>query len=350
MNKISVASYMGSGSSAVTDLLSEYEMVCCPQENFEYIFLHCPNGVFDLEDKLLRGNNALRSDEAIRSFRKAMAELYGNGRWWFAGYETKLTPSFMVLVDDFIESITECTFEGYWYQQEKISRVQHVVNKCKQMAGVPRFDLFAERLVVAYPEPNDFYRQASNFINKALEAKVRDSENDGKVLLIDQLFLPHNLHRLDYYFPDDSLKVVSVSRDPRDVYILNKYRWHPQGCPIPIPEEPEAFCLYYSKMRKVEQPYTGKQVLPLQFEDLVFHYEETTAKIEDFCAGLLGAHIDSRKRFDPNVSIANIGVFSSDEKFEEEAAYIAKRLPQYLYSEMDQLIKVKPHTAIDLSF
>ena len=63
-NIIVPASYMGSGSSAVTDLISEFKNVNNEYGNFEYVFLHCPNGVFDLEDKLLIGNNALRSDEA----------------------------------------------------------------------------------------------------------------------------------------------------------------------------------------------------------------------------------------------------------------------------------------------
>lgn len=61
---------MGSGSSAVTDLLSEYSNVNCKNGDFEYVFLHCPDGVFDLEDKLLKGNNIIRSDDAIRKFKK----------------------------------------------------------------------------------------------------------------------------------------------------------------------------------------------------------------------------------------------------------------------------------------
>ena len=63
MRKIIISTgYMGSGSSAITDLVSEFEDVNNKHRDFEYIFLHCPNGVFDLEDKLLVGNNSIRSD------------------------------------------------------------------------------------------------------------------------------------------------------------------------------------------------------------------------------------------------------------------------------------------------
>ena len=70
MDKIIIPmSYMGSGSSAVTDLLKEYEGINTKNSDFEYVFLYAPDGLFDLEYKLLYNNNAIRSDEAIKNFR-----------------------------------------------------------------------------------------------------------------------------------------------------------------------------------------------------------------------------------------------------------------------------------------
>ena len=48
--------YMGSGSSAITDLLREYPRLNTKNADFEYIFLHAPNGLFDLEKKILENN------------------------------------------------------------------------------------------------------------------------------------------------------------------------------------------------------------------------------------------------------------------------------------------------------
>ena len=85
MNQLVVPiSYMGSGSSAITDLVSEIKGYEAQNDTFEYVFLHCPNGVFDLEDKLLVGNNALRSDEALHSFCDTMKQLYDK-KWWCVG-------------------------------------------------------------------------------------------------------------------------------------------------------------------------------------------------------------------------------------------------------------------------
>ena len=95
-NKIIVPTgYMGSGSSVVTDLVSEFEGFEASRGTFEYVFLHCPNGVFDLEDKLLVGNNAIRSDEALHSFYTTMKELYDKKYWWVGHYNKIVGEEFL---------------------------------------------------------------------------------------------------------------------------------------------------------------------------------------------------------------------------------------------------------------
>ena len=67
MKKIIIPTgYMGSGSSAVTDLLREYPVINTKNADFEYIFLHAPNGVFDLENKLLKNN---KEDYVIKTIK-----------------------------------------------------------------------------------------------------------------------------------------------------------------------------------------------------------------------------------------------------------------------------------------
>lgn len=120
MNKVIIPTgYMVSGSSALTDLLSEFEGFEAPHGDFEYVFLHCPDGVFDLEDKLLRGNNAIRSDEALRSFQKRMRELYDVPFWWVGNYKRNLSSRFMEITQDYMDSLIQVTSDNFWYYQEK---------------------------------------------------------------------------------------------------------------------------------------------------------------------------------------------------------------------------------------
>ena len=48
-------------------------------------------------DKLLNGNNAIRSDEAIRSFELQMSKLYNKKFWWVGNYE-KIIGSLLTVI------------------------------------------------------------------------------------------------------------------------------------------------------------------------------------------------------------------------------------------------------------
>ena len=110
--------YMGSGSSVISDLMSEIEGVDTKSGTFEFVFLHCPNGVFDLEDKLLIGNNAVRSDEAIHSFESTMKQLYDKKYWWVGHYKKHIGEDFYKITKEYIDDITEVESEYFWYHQE----------------------------------------------------------------------------------------------------------------------------------------------------------------------------------------------------------------------------------------
>lgn len=119
MNKILVPTgYMGSGSSAVTDILAEIDGCSARDGDFEFVFLHCPNGVFDLEDKLLHGNNAIRSDEALHSFLGTMKQLCTKKYWWVGHYNEHVGPGFYDLCLRFVDELTFSRPNYYWYWQE----------------------------------------------------------------------------------------------------------------------------------------------------------------------------------------------------------------------------------------
>lgn len=334
MNKIIVTGYMGSGSSAVTDLLSEYENVFCPNGSYEYIFMHCPGGLFDLEDKLLAGNTALRSDEAISSFRRAMQDLYENGRWWFAGYEQKVSDRFMQFADEFIDEISTCTYKGFWYEREKLSKADWLKNRIKEKLGAAHYDLYATDLRMAFPTSQEFYGAARVFVGKVLTGIAETAGGrDDATLLLDQLLLPHNLWRFENYLDPSDSRAIVISRDPRDVFVLNKYVWSVRGVDlIPAPHDVNDFCKYYRRMRENERPANSNAILRIRFEDLVLHYDDIVEAIEEFAGrSMLGAHMEKLERFNPSVSKRNIGVFNFSDESSCEAEIIARELPEYLY-------------------
>lgn len=330
--------YMGSGSSAVTGLMEEIEGFNVPNSSYEYIFLHCPDGVFDLEDKLLIGNNAIRSDEAIHRFEIRMKALYNKKNFWAGSYNHFVSNKFMDFVDEFIEGLITDTFnDTYWYYQQEpnsvdmqmklyFRRLMLKLTKRKIDLNIP---LQYKEIKESYPTSDEFYTLAKIFINKI----INELDNGENRIVLDQLLLPHNLFRMDYYF-DEKIKVVVVERDPRDVFLLNKYVWKKKHELVPYPLEVEKFCKVYKKMRESERIIENNKIYRIHFEDLIYNYNDSIDNIFAFLEVDSQKHIRKKEIFNPERSIKNTQIFRlSDigEEAIEEAKIITEYLGDYLY-------------------
>lgn len=336
MNQLIIATgYMGSGSSAVTDLISETASISVANGSYEYIFMHCPNGLFDLEDKLLIGNNAIRSDEAVHSFIREMDLLYNNSNYWPGSYKKTVSRQFMKYVDEFIAEISTSVFdESIWYyqvrpitiKQNALCLARRLLTKISLGKVHMKPPVNYKKMIIAFPESKVFYSAAKKFLNNIL---IDMGLGDGSILA-DQLVLPHNLFRMDHYF-DDNTRVIVVDRDPRDVFLLNKYIWNCRGMRIPYPFDALSFCRFYREMRKSERPSTFERILRIHFEDLIYNYDEAIKEIFDFIGIDYSTHINKFSAFCPNKSIINTQIFNRNPEYMKEAQIIEKELAEYLY-------------------
>mgnify|MGYP007030236428 FL=1 len=73
---------------------------------------------------------------------------------------------------------------------------------------------------ISFLNEQQFYEKAGTYINNFLKCMGIEEKN----IILDQLLLPHNIYRAEKYF-DDRMECFVVNRDPRDVFILNKYIW-----------------------------------------------------------------------------------------------------------------------------
>lgn len=333
MGKIIVPTgYMGSGSSAITDIIREFDGYNAAQGSFEYIFLHCPDGVFDLEDKLLLNNNAFRSDEAIHSFRRRMEELYTDKIWWPANYKKRLHQEFMNYTEKYIQDLIQYESNNAWYMQQKptfIMLIKNIIRRFLLMISAGKLRLpYALRyspMTVSFVTGEEFYSASQKYIYGLFEVMGMSKQN----LILDQLLLPYNLWRVENYFKDD-IECFVVERDPRDVFISNKYFWGKKDEQVPYPTEVEEFCKYYRCIRnlekKVEKPYIHR----FWFEDLIYNYNDS---IERICNILQVSSINNAefgKYFQPENSINNTQLFLNN-RFKHEAEIIEERLHEYLY-------------------
>lgn len=333
MNQLVVpVGYMGSGSSAITDLVSEFEGYQAENGTFEYVFLHCPNGVFDLEDKLLSSNNALRSDEALHSFSNTMKQLYDKKWWWVGGYQWRISKEFWSITVKYLEELIEYKPEFYWYMQENTNLrmfVQLVWKRFVSLVTLHKVQLKKPLLYfpvwISFIKPERFYQATHQYIYRIFHEMGFKEHN----IILDQLLLPHNLHRIDHYF-DDDLRVFVVSRDPRDVFIINKYIWPAQNQQVIYPTEVKDFCSFYRSLRESEKPCASDKILRLRFEDLVYQYDETVQRIMAHLGVDPSSHTKKLQNFRPDRSIENTQLFENP-AYQKEAAFIARELSDYLY-------------------
>lgn len=325
--------YMGSGSSAITDLISEYKGYEAANGSFEYVFMHCPNGLFDLEDKLLCGNNAVRSDEALHSFLQEMRELYSRKYWWPGNYKEKFSVNFMKITEDFVESLIDFKPNFYWYYQEKLnfSRfIKMAIRKVFLVISGGRIalkkPLTHDTMWLSIPNKEEYYAKAKKYVKELLiELGIEDNN-----LILDQLILPFNLTRMEHYF-EENAECFVVERDPRDVFISNKYVWTRQDCPIPYPTDVMEFCEMYRKMRLMEIHSGNPHIHVIQFEDMIYRYEESVNSIQDILGLSNEDHERIKEMFNPERSINNTQLFRNQE-YKVETDIIEQQLSEYLYN------------------
>lgn len=334
MNKIIIPTgYMGSGSSAITDLVAEFKDCKNDFKSYEYVMLHCPNGLFDLEDKLLNGNNAIRSDEALRTFETQMKKLYDKRFWWVGNYKEIIGPNFMDMVHNYLNKITQLNYDGYWYTHEEVDfkmflkllarKPLKLIAKNKYCKPILKYN---DGMRISFIKPEEFYKYSKEFIYNVIDTISKGAEN----VVLDQFLLPFNLFRVDNYFGDNA-RVIVVQRDPRDVFILNKYIWGKKNFRIPIPRDANEFCKYYKGMRESEKTITSDKVLRINFEDLVYKYDETVKQVMKHLNFTEEMHINKKTRFNPELSIKNTQIFNSSNKYDEEMKTIETELKGYLY-------------------
>lgn len=331
-NIIVPTGFMGSGSSAMTDLLSEFSNMNTKNADFEYVFLHMPNGVFDLEDKLLVGNNALRSDEALHTFLETMQQLYDKKYWWVGNYKNKVGADFLQATINYIHDLTQYEPNFYWYWQENTNKkmmLQLIKNKVLKAITLGKIKLKKPltypTMWMSYVSPEEFYAASKTFIQCFF-----DMFDDEHNIVLDQLVLPYNLHRLHHYF-DEQLYTYVIDRDPRDVFLINKYIWSKQNMSVPFPTDVEAFCHYYKSIRLLVKDAIHPNVDYIHFEDLVYKYDETLNKIKAQLHLSDEQHLYQFQKFDPKKSIQNTQLFLMNETYRNEGLQIYKELKKYCY-------------------
>lgn len=328
MRLISCAGYYGSGSSALTDLVSEYKDVK-NLTDYEFRFVHDTDGIMDLEYHLVMNPNRHNSGHALKRFWRLSQ--FNAGNRIDKRYTAFLGDEYIKLTTEYVDALTDLKFPGHWFMdlyergkiyyyykslEGKVANLLHLGGHYNKMPG--------EYTFCSYPGEEKFLTLTRKYISGIINAA---NPENAEYLMMDQLVPSSNLGRCLRYF-DDNIRVVIVDRDPRDIYVMNKTVWH-DGI---VPSNPEDFCKWYSFTHNCAKGQTldEKRVLKVQFEDIVYRYSETVRRVEQFIGLTSEKHIKPFAGMNPKRSVHNTWLFKNYVE-KEEIKYIEEHLAEYLY-------------------
>lgn len=325
---IGTCGYGATGSSLITDFMREFDDVQV-YDDFEFTFCYRVDGIEDLEYHVMKDfSKNLSGDAAIKRF------LYA------ANYiKTPLihkpcdSKKFMDIVNKYIDSIVQVKFKG----MESIDIISGNVlrnimalgmkkiilpNTIEKILRKPCF-LWPNREMYVCVKPENFYEASKQFIRDILSAMGADLK---KTIVLDQPFAGNNPQKSMKYF--DEPKAIIIDRDPRDVYLESKYRFLSEARFMPR-NDIKQFCEYYKRIHIGRPIESTDNILVLQFENLVYHYEREIERLIKFAG--LGEHVRKKAFFNPDRSVNNTQIIRQYPQERENIAYIERELKDFLF-------------------
>lgn len=327
MKIITCASYGASGSSVLTDLVSEYSNVH-RMSDAEFRFLHDPDGVSDLEFQLVECHNRHNSGWALKQFWK-LCKFYGGNRI-HKRYENFFNGKYLEYSKEYVDALTDFKKKEYWMQDlldkgEIYCYFKKIESRIlKAIPFVHCGILRNEETFYSHPSEEKFLNETRKYVHKLLQAANND---DLEYIEVDQIVASQNIDRYIRYF-EDPIEVFVVDRDPRDMYLLEKLYYGSD-----INDTAEIFCKKFRYFRESGDPQKSlsEHIHYMRFEDFIFNYNEITAQVEKATGLKKEDHIDMFKFFNPMRSIKNTQVWLEHPELSEDIRIIEGELKEYLY-------------------
>ena len=296
---IGICGYNSTGSSAVLDLLKEYEENYIIEQELSFLFL--PDGISCLDyaisgpDMYFCGDVGIRryftfADHYLSVFNKKCSRTTQD-------YISSLIQAKWVGSSCFDATRDEC-FRGNFWNSERKKRQMYLAHK------VDNFVPITQRYVTNILKDIGYTKEDNCIINQFFSAS-------------------DPAHTMRYV---NNSRAIVVNRDPRDVFIigriLNLHSCYPH-------DNVEDYVKYVNCYIKKSIKDKSGNTLYLQFEDLIYRYADTVKAIEDFCH--IKEHTLSLRFFNPEKAKRNVQLKHRFPELKKEIAYIEASLPEMLY-------------------
>lgn len=337
---IDVTGFGWSGSGAVHDLLREYEDVkfAAFDYDWEFTLLWEPDGIYDLEHKLCYKH--CRFGDSNIAIKRFLSLTDAQSKTPSLHYDKLFKGEYKKLLHKYVDDLIQLKFEGHTFEEilhpdfrelylHNYNRIvrrligNSFVRKITKKDVSYKFTHQNNHIISLSYNPDNFLERTHLLMEK-LFSYLRD--NSDIPLVTDQLF-PPDCPGLFFKYIKEPSKCIVVRRDPRDTYLLAKQAYH-SNIPLPV-NNVDDFILFYKKT--IEEPLEkeGNQLLNIQFEDLIYNYEATVSRIENFLG--INRHVRIKDYFDPCKSINNTQLFNLYDGYQSDIKKIEMSLPNSIF-------------------
>lgn len=322
-NYILTAGYGWSGSSAIVDLLKEYDTI--EEPNVEFRLIKDPYGLADLKYHITKNWDALTVDTAIKDFlwyadclsRRPMSKFsLSDG----LDYNKKIGSNFMEETHNFVNEIVSYSYQSDWWMSNfKKTKYEVLTRKV------------ANKLHLKQDKPIMYFSQCTEEQFDCAAKKYLDSlfsAYSDKVILLDQAVpAQHPEMAFDFF---DNAKILIVDRDPRDIYVDLINGKGLIGLELSNSHDVDKYISWHHAYRqKLDTIKKLNYVKLLQFEKTVLDYDKSVREIELFLNLSDKNHIAPKQLFNPEKSAKNIGIWK-DYPYQNEIKAIEKGLSEFL--------------------
>jgi len=301
---IFVAGLGYTGSSAVIDLLREFEGVFVFESEFR-LFVD-PGGLISLRDSIVENWSIFQTDKAIKDYKLFVNNINKRFRGSYStlGHSKYFDGFLLEESERFLNHLTELTYKGLWYGIDNI--VKRQLNK---YALFYRKGIVSENIYVGKQlSEHQFNKITDGYIDNLMKYCL--NKYSSKQFIFNENFSCMFIKKILKMV--NNSKMIVVIRDPRDVFATTlKAKW----CAAPGMSKEFVVWEYllYNRWLDIfemiqQNSYLRERVLVIKFEDLVREYENTKVKILKFAQIHVDKHANSRRYFIPEKSSANIGL------------------------------------------
>lgn len=329
---IAVSGFYGSGSSAVVDLLKEYDNTY--ECRAEIRTIKDPYGIMQLERALTDDWEMINSAAAIRDFMWLNKICARSGRmpWSPAGlgYSKTISKKYMDITRQYIMSLTDFEYRSdLYYQKFKKNYVRYVTDRVRfgiERVSKRKFKTARRNMkpsCFAKPSHEKFYKATQEYFNSLFEEHANGKET---FVILDQAISPNNPQVIHKYF--EYAKLIVVDRDPRDIYIEGILWGEMRDSNLHTKEAGKQYVIKHRALRDCN--IEDNDILRINFEDLVFNYDNTTKIIEEFLGFTPENHIHPRKFLIPEKSAQNSGIWKKYyNEYKDALDVITNELSEY---------------------